>query len=106
CLLLRVTSPPSSPLFPYTTLFRSQPDQLIAMVSLADGADAAIWLATETRPSREPSAPVVRQIARGGKGSYSAFLTWRGFLDRERSEEHTSELQSLTNLLCPLLLVT
>src|SRR5262249_58611999 len=58
--------PPRSPLFPYTTLFRS---------------------------SASPSAPVTAPAW----GSPWASAT-------PRSEEHTSELQSLTNLVCRLLL--
>src|SRR5262249_60260873 len=64
---LLLPPPPTSPLFPYTTLFRSPP--------LARGAvPAAARLTAVNGPS-----------------------PWR-------SEEHTSELQSLTNLVCRLLL--
>jgi len=64
-------------------LDRAQPDQLIAMVSLADGADAVIWRTTGALGPRDDRVSVARQIKRGGKISYSTFLTWRGFLDRE-----------------------
>jgi len=64
-------------------LDRAQPDQLIAMVSLADGADAVIWRTTGALGSRDGRVSVASQIARGGKIAYSMFLTWRGFLDRE-----------------------
>src|SRR5438046_9182212 len=71
--------PPRSTLFPYTTLFRSRRDRRPgAHVPPGDG-----W--------RAPPH------ARGGG------LDLLG--DRDlRSEEHTSELQSLTNLVCRLLL--
>src|SRR2546430_11417998 len=69
-----IRRPPRSTLFPYTTLFRS--------VFTPDGAAA-------------PEAPrtVVRRVA----DRLSA-------LGYERSEEHTSELQSQSNLVCRLLL--
>jgi uncharacterized OB-fold protein len=53
------------------------------MVSLADGADAVIWRTTSALGSRDTTVSVASQIARGGRISYTAFLTWRGFLDRE-----------------------
>ena len=64
-------------------LDRAQPDQLIAMVSLADGADAAVWRTTAALSSRRAPVSVASQSATGGRVSYSAFLTWRGFLERE-----------------------
>ncbi len=64
-------------------LERGQADQLIAMVSLADGADAVIWRTTGAVPLRRGGASVASQVARGGRVSYPTFLTWRGFLDRE-----------------------
>src|SRR5262249_61320311 len=77
-----------SPLFPYTTLFRS-----LSLALLADALDApsekvseALLELTNDYKARE-SGVEVREMAGG----------WR-------SEEHTSELQSLTNLVCPLLL--
>src|SRR2546427_3799406 len=73
---LMIRRPPRSTLFPYTTLFRSQ--------SL-----------TPARAGCEPENC-------GPSGTYAGFvhLTRRG----RRSEEHTSELQSQSNLVCRLLL--
>src|SRR5690349_23566780 len=68
--------PPSSTLFPYTTLFRSLP------VALRAGA---LTVVVRFTLSPEPLCP-----AREGEG--------------ERSEEHTSELQSRRDLVCRLLL--
>src|SRR5438093_8044595 len=74
--------PPSSTLFPYTTLFRSP------------------------RLPRSPSTP--RSPASRCRSSDSTALpTYTGGTSMHRharSEEHTSELQSLTNLVCRLLL--
>src|SRR2546425_5207336 len=69
-----IRRPPRSTLFPYTTLFRSN---LIVAVTKA--------VMTALVPSRTKAA--------------SALLTLL-----ERSEEHTSELQSLAYLVCRLLL--
>src|SRR5262249_61985216 len=80
-------SPPTSPLFPYTTLFRSNcQSQSGPGDQHANGRRAA--------PRRRH--PV---CAGSDLGSPSA-----GASIKARSEEHTSELQSLTNLVCRLLL--
>src|SRR5437016_10320618 len=76
--------PPSSTLFPYTTLFRSTRLQI--------GAD----LAVRAHAAGFCFRAVVADSAYGDQDGFRA--------DRPRSEEHTSELQSLTNLVCRLLL--
>src|SRR5947207_12278637 len=70
--------PPRSTLFPYTTLFRSW-----ALLGLAAGA------ARRPDPAPEPPATAPRAAPRARV---------------ERSEEHTSELQSHSDLVCRLLL--
>src|SRR5438093_2514132 len=72
-----IPRPPSSTLFPYTTLFRSH-------------ADARQCRRLLRRSGRSSSRP--RSALGLGVGGLV------------RSEEHTSELQSLTNLVCRLLL--
>ena len=64
-------------------LDRAQPDQVIAMLSLADGADAVIWRTRDGLAKRRAGASIASQAAGGGRVSYATFLTWRGFLDRE-----------------------
>ncbi|HYB44617.1 MAG TPA: OB-fold domain-containing protein [Candidatus Methylomirabilis sp.] len=64
-------------------LDRAEPGQVIAMVTLADGADVAVWRTTAALTSRRAAAPVAKQAQGGGRVSYTSFLTWRGFLDRE-----------------------
>jgi 3-hydroxy-3-methylglutaryl CoA synthase/uncharacterized OB-fold protein len=64
-------------------LDRAEPDQLIAMLSLADGADAVIWRTTGAIATRRAVVPVATQLARSAPVSYATFLTWRGFLERE-----------------------
>src|SRR5438046_5072887 len=53
-----------------------------------------------------PSSDEQRAAARKefGLGSEQIVGFWTGFIQQTRSEEHTSELQSLTNLVCRLLL--
>src|SRR2546430_11766547 len=73
---LMIRRPPRSTLFPYTTLFRSDTGRAARRA----GAGATRWSGDSQRAS-------VRASATGG-----------------RSEEHTSELQSQSNLVCRLLL--
>src|SRR5437016_6454278 len=87
-----IRRPPRSTLFPYTTLFRSarrgaqkrrrERRGERVRVPQRDGEDVVLC---EWTPPRELRRGVLR-------------------LAGERSEEHTSELQSLTNLVCRLLL--
>src|SRR5687767_15593391 len=93
-----IRRPPRSTLFPYTTLFRSR--------------------RARPRPAqgRRPSARVRERAAARGRGDGELRLLLpsgggrrrvarRGAAGRaHRSEEHTSELQSLAYLVCRLLL--
>src|SRR5438105_5553218 len=79
-----IRRPPSSTLFPYTTLFRS-PDSRRARRSRTGSA---------MRPAS--SAPDGAAPCRG--------TGWRDRQGAARSEEHTSELQSRVDLVCRLLL--
>src|SRR5437016_10483010 len=82
-----IRRPPRSTLFPYTTLFRSQ------IYLEADLFNAGI------RPAINVGISVSRV---GGNAQIKAMRQVAG--SPTRSEEHTSELQSLTNLVCRLLL--
>src|SRR3712207_7723509 len=89
-----IRRPPRSTLFPYTTLFRSTRtprltygDGLVDEVEAAQ-PDAIIWDTTEQ------GKPDLVELA---------LRAYREF-DAERSEEHTSELQSRQYLVCRLLL--
>src|SRR5947207_9046595 len=81
--------PPRSTLFPYTTLFRS---------------DDRCFSSFEQRPllllARGPQHEIQRLIGQSNP------LLAKGFFPRlpGRSEEHTSELQSHSDLVCRLLL--
>src|SRR3712207_7127058 len=83
-----IRRPPRSTLFPYTTLFRSAPDVTQPPVASADAVSAAsaddLWEGFDVaggEPDDDWASP-----------------------GPERSEEHTSELQSRQYLVCRLLL--
>src|SRR2546427_1736980 len=91
-----IRRPPRSTLFPYTTLFRS---------------------ACKRRPAADDALPVVghspvhgaqhdRRLRRAGHGLHGLGRVGALAAQRRpaRSEEHTSELQSQSNLVCRLLL--
>ena len=65
-------------------LDRARPDEVIAVVSLADGADATVWRTTPAIGQRRPPSAVSDQISSAkGRVAYNTWLTWRGFLRRE-----------------------
>src|SRR2546430_11299258 len=74
-----IRRPPRSTLFPYTTLFRSA------------------GTAGEDRHALRPAGALAASQVREGHDR-------QGAADAHRSEEHTSELQSQSNLVCRLLL--
>src|SRR5207253_10190050 len=83
--------PPTSPLFPYTTLFRS------ALLLLDERAERAA--------RRHAGSPLARAIRRSSAGcEYRTSSFHRLGRRSARSEEHTSELQSRGHLVCRLLL--
>src|SRR5262249_58449242 len=102
--LLPLLPAPSSTLFPYTTLFRS-----LMQVGGHTAGQAIVTVATAAGPVVLASDAVhyYEELERDRPFSTVASLAdmYAAFDQiRERSEEHTSELQSLTNLVCRLLL--
>src|SRR2546427_9392057 len=75
-----IRRPPRSTLFPYTTLFRSPALAALAVLGFVDQWKSLLWPLIVTRS------------------------TEMRVLEVGRSEEHTSELQSQSNLVCRLLL--
>src|SRR5688572_31012551 len=82
-----IRRPPRSTLFPYTTLFRSWAGSTLKRVSIAGGQPVTI-----------------ADVGEGNRGSASWADDGTIFVVSGRSEEHTSELQSQSNLVCRLLL--
>src|SRR2546427_7833250 len=78
-----IRRPPRSTLFPYTTLFRSEAEPPLR-IEAAEGDLTALERGQELRTAGVHDRP--------------------RFGERQRSEEHTSELQSQSNLVCRLLL--
>src|SRR5438046_4112412 len=80
--------PPRPPLFPYTTLFRS--------IDITAGDDYTL------------QRVVARECARNdticAKQVQGEAFSLGSMAEMQKTEEHTSELQSLTNLVCRLLL--
>src|SRR2546430_11628137 len=93
-----IRRPPRSTLFPYTTLFRSAADALQA--ALRSAPDLVI---SETHLPDSDGFELCRRLKSDGRTSRASVV----FLSSDahaRSEEHTSELQSQSNLVCRLLL--
>src|SRR5256886_4988819 len=87
-----IRRPPRSTLFPYTTLFRSIYQQQVAQSTNANAnlnEDAGLFELTA--------------IVATGKKVEDAEAALKAE-NKKRSEEHTSELQSQSNLVCRLLL--
>src|SRR2546428_5208166 len=91
-----IRRPPRSTLFPYTTLFRSDAAALVGVHHVAVHVEVLVLAERLSRESRE-----TRDLLE---------LKFRRCKDRVvlsedvRSEEHTSELQSRSDLVCRLLL--
>src|SRR5438093_4844596 len=93
-----IRRPPRLTLFPYTTLFRSR---------FAEGPQAA-GHRPDPRLGLDARAGHLERARQGGGRPLGTVLRAearaQGARLEHRSEEHTSELQSLTNLVCRLLL--
>src|SRR2546427_8409262 len=88
-----IRRPPRSTLFPYTTLFRSV---FGTQRDLTDRLQGATWAGSE----------IVNVPSQGSRHEKHETRSLVGIFrkTRLRSEEHTSELQSQSNLVCRLLL--
>src|SRR2546427_2712051 len=83
-----IRRPPRSTLFPYTTLFRSE-----VAAPVQDVGQRAAGQAQQEDGQRGGRLHQGHEHGRGGQRGHEP-----------RSEEHTSELQSQSNLVCRLLL--
>src|SRR5258705_9905482 len=82
-----IRRPPRSTLFPYTTLFRSPSTN-------SSSKSSTIRRSANSTSTRPTTASAISPATNFAKADY----------DTHRSEEHTSELQSLRHLVCRLLL--
>src|SRR3989440_5188940 len=101
-----IRRPPRSPLFPSTTLFRSvdacraHAERWIGRLNLGDAAASAhhaagVGAGALLARALESVAPLAQIVIRPRRDAAAEAL---------RSEEHTSELQSRSDLVCRLLL--
>src|SRR2546426_9549473 len=101
-----IRRPPRSTLFPYTTLFRSQVFNHLAVLwgtTVAGNIVTAHPLGVETVATTFYEAGGKQGImGQSGLVEQVLFGSTGRFLFRPRSEEHTSELQSPCNLVCRL----
>src|SRR5256886_11414681 len=89
-----IRRPPRSTLFPYTTLFRSPaPDRAVPRRARRGERPAS---------AAPPARPLGQPRRHGGARLCGSVVV--GVVTSPRSEEHTSELQSQSNLVCRLLL--
>src|SRR5690349_23828196 len=96
-----IPRPPRSPLFPYTTLFRSW---LSFVLLAATGAldSVSVILRSYLVHSRTPDE--LRGRVNAVNAVFISCSNQWGAVESGRSEEHTSELQSRRDLVCRLLL--
>src|SRR5690606_42120313 len=98
--------PPTSPPFPYTTLFRS----VVARQRREEPIHQQRLAPTDAAPKVDASRRRSRPVQRASDAAPPSYRRRAGPheigvqpLEGRRSEEHTSELQSRENLVCRLL---
>src|SRR3712207_8885443 len=92
-----IRRPPRSTLFPYTTLFRSTPWKMVTVAPWYGHTACHVHSSSATAVryhSGWPPVPIRWVLIRDPAGTFAP----------QRSEEHTSELQSRQYLVCRLLL--
>src|SRR4051812_49632668 len=99
-----IRRPPSSTLFPYTTLFRSECVCELQTPHPEITTAAASSTRFQYQASGERGSLPMKYQPPEGALATSPFRRWPGIGIGCRSEEHTSELQSHVNLVCRLLL--
>src|SRR5687767_15336235 len=100
-LLLYIRRPPRSTLFPYTTLFRSAED----LRKKLDGHRASLALLRRLVPASNEVPNLLDDISTRAKFrgvNFAQVVPMAVEPGPARSEEHTTELQSLAYLVCRL----
>src|SRR5262249_61585344 len=98
-LLVPMSAPPIPSPSPYTTLFRSR-----RACAGGSGIDGARVIGLRRGFRRRPRSPAGGAVRGARRHHQQAAVDGDGSPFGDRSEEHTSELQSLTQLVCRLLL--
>src|SRR5438045_8132902 len=93
-----IPPPHSSTLFPYTTLFRSKDDVVSDNGTNVRRVRTYAWSSSSSTPT------LISTAETSVDGLKSWTTVWNNGTSLTRSEEHTSELQSLRHLVCRLLL--
>src|SRR3989475_4663877 len=104
-----IRRPPRSTLFPYTTLFRSDVKSLSILIQFPPGHQFA---GEKRELFKEDGDKLKSCLDKGIEVSLAEYkevdllvvFTEAEYIVKLRSEEHTSELQSQSNLVCRLLL--
>src|SRR5258706_15847425 len=91
---LMIRRPPRSTLFPYTTLFRSPGLERQPHEGVRERSQPVVGIRVSPFGLNQDRRPLLQQTQ----------AVAERLRHEPRSEEHTSELQSLTNLVCRLLL--
>src|SRR5258705_2756396 len=95
-----IRRPPRSTLFPYTTLFRSKFSGGVDIAS----PEAVNWFKSSQWAERGSCRACGTTLFWRSLANHADIIVTAGSLDDKRSEEHTSELQSLRHIVCRLLL--
>jgi hydroxymethylglutaryl-CoA synthase len=66
-----------------SALEQAEPGKVIAVLSLADGADMLVFRTTDAITSWKPARTVATQIAASGTVAYGKYLSWRHWVDVE-----------------------
>src|SRR2546427_13044854 len=101
-----IRRPPRSTLFPYTTLFRSdaEPVETVLLDPAAVDVDEALQHARILGHEIIEPGKISQRLALAAERRIAPVVVVDRIVEpvRHRSEEHTSELQSQSNLVCRL----
>src|SRR5687768_18082273 len=92
-----IRRPPRSTLFPYTTLFRSERDDVISLQGLREALESGEGTFEVRNTTKDEAYHLRHRLS----PRQAEMIVAGGLI---RSEEHTSELQSRLHLVCRLLL--